>query len=333
MRDWVKKNVGTSPAIKVITYTRTVLDYCAKNHAGQSGLETVDPWWTLLHAPYRVKARERSPEVEDIVKSLLIAEEYLDKKLPGRAVNKPGVNPGTLAGLWWLALTCQRATAGMSLLRHDVVPDPEGEDFMLAVWAEDVMKAGQAHVLPIPKRAWDLVEGLIKRGRHAETKEHDWAFPSEQVKGVHATASGVYRILYRLGARDQKHKSSGKLKGKKVPMPTEPRRNLLEEADVAWWSLHDPRRRLTKVLDEHGIPGGATVVLAHDIHERESLAVTASERERDDFQRLRTARITKMAYGGSQYLKLKKEAMQIWCDTLLDEYERQKAEQEMENAA
>ncbi len=53
--------------------------------------------------------------------------------------------------------------------------------------------------------------------------------------------------------------------------------------------------------------------------------MTASERERADFQRLRPTRITKMAYGGAQYLSLKKEAMTIWTNTLLDEYERQKA--------
>lgn len=326
VRDWVKKHVGASPATKVITYTRAVFTYCARNHAGQSGLEKVDSWWIFLNAPYEIKARTRRPDVEAIVKSMLLAEEYLHKKLPGRSVNKPGVKPGTLAGLWWLVLTCQRADAGMSLLAHDVVTDPESNEFLLAVWTENVMKAGMAHVLPIPHRAWAHVNALIQQGKHADTEGHDWAFPSELKQGVHATASGVYRILYRLAGRDKEHKPRGTLKGKRVPKPTEPRRDLLAEAGVDWWSLHDLRRSITSVLDEHGIPGGATVILAHDIHEKEALAVTASERERDDFQRLRTARITKMAYGGSQYIKLKKEAMRIWTDVVLDEYERQKAE-------
>lgn len=190
---------------------------------------------------------------------------------------------------------------------------------------EGVMKAGQAHVLPIPVRAWRHVRALIQQGKHAKAPGHDWAFPSETKKGFNASASGVYRILYRLAAKDKEHKPRGELKERNVPKPTDPRRDLLAEAGIAWWRLHDPRRTLTKVLDEHGIPGGATVVLAHDIHEKEALAVTASERERADFQRLRTARITKMAYGGAQYLSLKKEAMTIWTNTLLDEYERQKA--------
>lgn len=325
VRDWVKKNVGASPATKVITYTRAVFTYCARNHAGQSGLEKVDSWWMFLNAPYEIKPRSRRPEVEAIVKTMIIAEDYLGKRLPGRAVDKSGVNPGTLAGLWWLVLTCQRATAGMSLLAHDVVTDPESNEFLLAVWAEDIMKAGMAHVLPIPDRAWSHVNALIKQGKHANTEGHDWAFPSEKVVGVHATASGVYRILYRLAGRDKEHKPRGELKGKKVPIAQEDRRNLLAEAGIPWWSLHDLRRTITAVLDDHGLPGGATVILAHDIHEKEALAVTASEREREDFQRLRTARITKMAYGGSQYIKLKKEAMKIWTDVVLDEYDRQKA--------
>jgi len=323
VRDYVKKYIGASPAIKVITYTRAVFTYCAKNHAGQSGLEKVDPWWNFLSAPFQVKARDRRPEVEAIVKTLILAEEYLTKPLPGRAHGVNGTNPGTLAGLWWLVLTCQRANAGMSLLAHDIVTDPESDDFRIAAWAEDVMKAGQAHVLPIPVRAWSMIEKFREKGRHAGS--HEWAFPSEKKKDTHATASGVYRILYRLAGRDALVQESKKeRKGKKVPARTE-RRDLLADAGINWWSLHDLRRSLTKILDEHGIPGGATVVLAHDIHEKASLAVTANERERDDFQRLRTARITKMAYGGSQYLRLKKEAMKIWTNAVLDEYEHQKS--------
>lgn len=323
VRDHVKKHVGASPAIKIVTYTRAVLDYCARNHAGQSGLDKVDAWWHFLNAPFEIKPRNRRPEVESIVATLLLAEEYLTKPLPGRAQGVNGTNPGTLAGLWWLVLTCQRATAGMSLLAHDVVTDPDSNEFLLAAWAEDVMKAGQAHVLPVPDRAWAMISSFREKGRHAGSQE--WAFPSERKKDAHATASGVYRILYRLAGRDALiQKAKVERKGKKIPERTE-RRDLLKEAGIDWWSLHDLRRSLTKVLDENGIPGGATVILAHDIHEKSELAVTASEREREDFQRLRTARITKMAYGGAQYIALKKEAMRIWTDAVLDEYERQKA--------
>jgi integrase len=323
IRDHVRTTVGAASATKVVTYTRAVYNYCARYHSGQSGLDQLVQWWNLLNAPYELKPKTRRPEVEAIVATLILAEDYLTKPMPGRAQGVTGVNAGVLAGLWWLVLTCQRANAGLSLLSHDIVPDPNAEDFLLAAWAENVMKSGQAHVLPIPKRAWDFIECFRPHVHKGENQ--DWAFPSERKPEVNIGQSSVYRILYRLAGRDEvEQKPKQKLKGKKVPERTK-RRNLLEEAGIDWWSPHDLRRTITMVLDEHGIPGGATVILAHDIHEKSELAATASERERENFLRLRTARITKMAYGGAQYLGLKKEAMRIWTDTILDEYERQKA--------
>lgn len=317
-RNWTLENAGTSPAIKAVTYTRSILNWCAKHHAGASGLGKVDRWWQMLSAPYEVKAKTRKPTIKDIVATLVLAEQYLDKPLPGRAIKAAGTKPGTLAGLWWLALTAQRATAGLSLLAHDVVADPEDDTYMIAVWGEDIMKGGRSHALPIPTRAWQHIDGFRGRGRHHRSQ--DWAFPSERGADKHATTSGVYRILYRLAGRDKvETKGSDKKRAR-----TE-RRDLLAETGIAWWSPHDPRRTLTDFLGEQGIPGGASVVLAHEIDEREKLAATANDREREDFARLRTARITRMAYGGAQYLALKKEALTLWTDALLDEYDRQKA--------
>lgn len=330
-RNWIVKNAGTSPAIKAVTYTRSVLNWCARHHAGASGLGKVDPWWAMLSAPYEVKPKTRKPSIQNIVASLLLAEEYLDKPLPGRAIKAAGTKPGTLAGLWWLVLNAQRATAGLSILGHDVVPDPDHDGYMLAVWAEDVMKGGRAHVLPIPERAWKHVCRFRERNRNRDSQ--DWAFPSERDGKKHATTSGVYRILYRLAGRDKVEQAKPadwqpRLKKdgapKKQPERTDAR-DLLEEAGIAWWSMHDVRRTLTEFLDTQGIPGGASVVLAHEIEEREKMAATATDREREDFARQRTARITRMAYGGAQYLNLKREALELWTMAVLDEYERQKS--------
>lgn len=331
VRNHVKDHSGTSPAIKVITYTRAVLNWCSTHHSGESGLNKVNAWWQMLGAPYEVKAKTRKPSIENLVRSLILAEDYLDKPLPGRAIGTAGVRSGTLAGLWWLALTSQRATAGLSLLAHDVVADENEEGWMLAAWAANVMKAGQAFVLPVPERAWQHVDRLREKSRYRDSQQ--WAFPSEVDKGKHVTTSGVYRILSRLASKDAlvqppKEEKAPRLKAdgtpRKVPERTE-RRDLLKEHGIDWWSLHDVRRTLTDYLGEQGIPGGATVVLAHEIEEKERLAALASEREREEWLRQRTARITRMAYGGSQYIKLKKEAIKLWTDALLDEYERQKA--------
>jgi hypothetical protein len=230
-----------------------------------------------------------------------------------------------------LVLTSQRATAGLSLLAHDIVADENDAGWMLAAWAEDVMKAGQAFALPVPDRAWRHVDRFRERSKHRDSQ--DWAFPSEVDKDKHVTNSGVYRILYRLKGGDSlvqepREERAPRLKKdgtpRKAPERTE-RRNLLEESGILWWSMHDVRRTLTDHLGEQGIPGGATVILAHEIDEKEQLAALASDREREEWLRQRTARITRMAYGGAQYLKLKKEAIRLWTDAVLDEYDRQKS--------
>ena len=338
VRNAVRMNVGPRPATKVITYFRAVMTYCLQNHA-DSGLAG-DPWWLMLNAPYKPAVRKRRPEIEAIVKTLLLAEEYLDKPLPGRVVGdeSAGVGYATLAGLWWVVLTVQRSGACMQLLSHDVVEDRE-PGWMLACWAEDVMKAGIAHALPIRADAWAIVDRLRQKARYA-AGEHDWAFPSETKKGkVHVSASGVYRILYRLAGRDKptpqkahipKEPVEGQKQRKKreeVPRPVRPRtekRDLLEEHGITWWSLHDVRKSMTAAMDEAGIPGGASAVLAHEIKETEAMSVSLTDRQREDFRRRRQAKVTIMAYGGSQQLGLKKEAMNVWTDLILDEYARQK---------
>ncbi|QOD63815.1 hypothetical protein HGK82_00655 [Ochrobactrum sp. MT180101] len=338
VRNAVRLNVGPRPATKVVTYFRAVMTYCLQNHAdaGLSG----DPWWLMLNAPYKPTVRKRRPEIVALVKTMILAEEYLDKPLPGRVEGDetPGVGYATLAGLWWVVLTCQRSGASMQLLSHDVVEDKE-PGWMLACWAEDVMKAGIAHALPIRNDAWALIDKFRQKARYAEA-DHDWAFPSEQKKGkVHVSASGVYRILYRLAGRDKPtpqkaHIPKPPVEGKKkrkpreeVKRPVRPRtkrRDLLAENDIPWWSLHDVRKSLTKAMDEAGIPGGASAVLAHEIKETEAMAVTLTERQREDFRRRRQAKVTILAYGGAQQIGLKKEAMNVWTDLILDEYAHQK---------
>lgn len=338
VRNAVRLNVGPRPATKVVTYFRAVMTYCLQNHA-DSGL-TGDPWWLMLNAPYKPAVRKRRPEIEAIVKTLILAEEYLDKPLPGRVEGDetPGVGYATLAGLWWVVLACQRSGASMQVLSHDIVEDKE-PGWMIACWGEDVMKAGVAHILPIRNDAWALIDGFRQRARYAEA-EFDWAFPSEQKKGqVHISASGVYRILYRLAGRDKptpqkdyvpKEPVEGQKQRKKrveVPRPKRPRTescDLMAENDIAWWSLHDVRKTLTQALDEAGIPGGASAVLAHEIKETEAMAVTLTERQREDFRRRRQAKVTILAYGGAQQIALKKEAMNVWTDLILDEYAFQK---------
>jgi hypothetical protein len=331
-----KGQKGVSPSNKLVTHVSSVLDHCASNHK-RSGLNPDRAWWRLVKPKFENPVRDRMPSVEDIVRTMLLAEDYLERPLPGRAILKPGVGHGVLAGLWWVILAAQRANAGLSLRAHDIVEDPErpGSGWVLAAWDKEDMKAGKSFVLPVPERAWKFVEGF--REKNAAGASDDWAFPSERKPEVHASVSGVYRILYRLAGRDAliqpekegerkepRLRKDGKPWGK--PQRTE-RRNLFEEAGIPWWSMHDDRRTLTDFLKAKKIPGGASAILAHEVDDSEGLKATATERQRKDFQRQRTAKITAMAYGNeAQFIDLKSEAMLLWTDAVLDEYDRQRAE-------
>ena len=324
---------GVSPSNKWVTHVRSVLDHCAGHHQ-KAGLNPERAWWRLVKTKFENPKRERSPSIEDVVGTLLLAEDYLDKPLPGRAIKVPGVGHGTLAGLWWVVLSGQRGNAAMSLRAHDIVEDPErpGTGWMLAAWDSEEMKAGRSFVLPVPARAWQHVERF--RAKSTAGASDDWAFPSEADPAVHISHSGVYRILYRLRGRDAliqvpkeepqvRLRKDGTLRSK--PQRTE-RRNLFEEAGIEWWSPHDDRRTLSAFMTRMKMPGGASAILAHEVDEKEGLKASATERQRKDFQRQRTAKITAMAYGSeAQFLELKSEAMELWTDALLDEYDRQKA--------
>lgn len=334
VRDKVWETAGVSPAVKVVTWSRKVFDWMARNHSGQSGIDGRNPWWELLHAPYKVKPKTRRPEVSDIVQSLILAEQYLDKSLPGRAISAAGVGAGVLAGLWWIVLTCQRGDAALSLRSYNFVDDEQrGEGWKIAAWDAGQMKAGVAQILPIPPRAATIVEQIRQKAKNYGSEA--WCFPSDRDSEKHATVSGVYRILYRLAGRDaliQKSKEPKTIRLKSDGTPRRqpertPRKNLLEELGIAWWSAHDVRRTLQLTLDNAGIPGGASVILAHEMKMDINLTVSMSEQQRDDFLKNRVARITSAAYGVAQYPRLKAEAMQIWTDVLLDEYEKQKRQE------
>ncbi len=335
VRDQVKDSAGIDAGRKVITYTRSVLDYCCSNHSA-SGLDKGNPWWRMLNVPWKSEPRTRRPELEDIVRSLILAEEYTTKPLPGRMVDKVGIRPGTLAALWWLVLTCQRSGAGLNLLRHDVVPDDKDEAFVLAGWDAGVMKAGQTFLLPVPVDAWAMVESWRAKGRNCHIEE--WVFPSERDEEKHVTGSGVYRILYRLAGRAQlvrkeletaaEEKAAARIAQGKKPRRRAERGelvDLLAENGIEWWSPHDLRRSLTAVMNRHDIAGGASAILAHESFELERLTVTSTEKARKDFLMRRQAKVTAIAYGHSQQLALKKEAISIWCKAVLAEYDRQKS--------
>lgn len=184
------------------------------------------------------------------------------------------------------------------------------------------MKGKKTHVLPIPMRVVEHMSPLIEA---AQDHGSQWAFPSErgsEDNDICISRTAVRQFIVRLQGRDPL------MKGKDAA------RDLLAEAGVLHWTPHDLRRSITAVMDDNGIPGGASAVLAHEIKLSEHLGEDAlTEAQREEWAANRMAKITKLAYGGGTFLRLKKSAMTIWTDAVLDAWEALEAPEDMRNAA
>ncbi len=314
VRDKIEASSGISAAKKCVSNIRSILNYCVEYKSGDSGLDHRDMWWELLKTDSKLVARTRAPSLTDIVKTLQLAAYYLDHPLPGRVDGKHGVRDNVFAAMWWLILTSQRTSAGLALQKVDFYPDPRDPDFYLAAWDEEAMKGKKTHVLPIPMRVVKHMLPLIEAAQDHGSK---WAFPSERGSSendICISRTAVRQFIVRLEGRDPL------MKGK------DGARDLLAEAGVLHWTPHDLRRSITAVMDDNGIPGGASAVLAHEIKLSEHLGEDAlTEAQREEWAANRMAKITKLAYGGGTFLKLKKSAMTVWTNAVLDAWDAVKA--------
>lgn len=310
VRDKIEASSGISAAKKCVSNIRSIMSYCCEYKSGDSGLDHKDMWWELLKTDSKIIARTRTPSLADIVKTLQLAAHYLDHPLPGRVDGKHGVRANVFAAMWWLILTSQRTSAGLALQKVDFYPDPRDDGFYLAAWDEEAMKGKKTHVLPIPMRVVQHMLPLIEAAADHGSK---WAFPSERGSEDHdicISRTAVRQFIVRLQGRDPL------MKGKDAA------RDLLAEAGVMHWTPHDLRRSITVVMDDNGIPGGASAVLAHEIKLSEHLGEDAlTEAQREEWAATRMAKITKLAYGGGTFLKLKKSAMTVWTNAVLDAWE------------
>lgn len=322
VRDKIEASSGISAAKKCVSNIRSIMNYCCEYKSGDSGLDHKDMWWELLKTDSNIKPRTRTPATDEIIKTLQIATHYLDHPLPGRVDGKHGLRENVYAAMWWLILTAQRTSAGLALRKVDFYPDPKDDGYYLAAWDDTVNKNKKTHVLPIPMRAVNHMLPLIEA---AQDHGSVWAFPSErgsEENDICISRTAIRQCIVRLEGRDPL------MKGR------DDARNLLEEVGVSHWSPHDLRRSITAVMDEAGIPGGASAVLAHEIKLSEHLGEDAlTEAQREEWAANRMAKITKLAYGGGTFLKLKKSAMTIWTDAVLDAWEAINSEQKTKNAA
>ncbi|TAX58943.1 hypothetical protein ELI02_02265 [Rhizobium leguminosarum] len=320
----ISNEFGISAANKALSNCRVVLDYCMRKASKLSGLDHKDPWWKLIEGAGEVGKRNRAPSIDEIVKIMVVAEDFLDKPLPGRSEKdgKAGVRASVFAAAWWLVLTVQRTYAALHLPRDNFFPDKEapGEGWYLASWPEDVMKVVE-FALPIPPRVVQHMLPLIEAAKNETNSRSQWAFPSgrkprksSKVQDITVNESGVRQMLQRLRGRDpllKEEDDDGKLIRDGV--------DFFKVLGVPWWTPHDLRRTIGKELDKAGIPGGSSAVLAHKIKMPER---PMNDREREDWLEQHVEDITRAAYHDPTHMHLKAKAMLIWTDMILDRYEQ-----------
>ncbi|ARQ56941.1 integrase family protein [Rhizobium sp. Kim5] len=320
-RDALKKQYGKSAANKAISNIRGSLDYCMRLQSKASGLSHNDRWWKLIENAGSVGKRDRLPTVDDIVKIMIVLEDYLQKPLPGRKERdgKAGVRANVFAAAWWLVLTGQRTFAALHLQRHEFFPDKEAAPgWYIAAWPKTVMKATVDFALPIPPRVVQHMLPLIEAAKSEVNDGSVWAFPSgrkpkkgSEKKDITVSQSAVRQALQRLRGRDPLMKNeSGKIKDGAV--------DFFAKLGVPWWSPHDLRKRLGKTLDKAGIPGGSSAVLAHKIKMPD---LPGNDREREEWLEQHVEDVTAAAYHNPGHMHLKSKAILIWTNAILDRYE------------
>ncbi|PHO05306.1 hypothetical protein CSC82_03760 [Rhodobacteraceae bacterium 4F10] len=312
---------GVSSSIKMVSYTRAALNWCAMYHNGASGLGHSGNWWGTFSSQLEVSPKTRMPTLEQAVRTLWIAEQFLKRPLPKRQCGKKGITPGTLAALWWSVLTCQRTGGAFELSKNDLIRDAHApEDWWLASWDAAMVKGKkQRIILPVPVPALEHVKKFLAMSKHYEASE--LFLPSARDLTKNVTGSGAYQILSRLAGKDRnKPETDRRLTPKKEPWP-----DLLAEEGIDWWSPHDIRRTISDFLSEADFAGGASAILTHKIKDPTFLALNKNDQRLFDRMRQSPADVTQRSYGAhSVYMDLKKSSMELWVNAVLETYERQK---------
>jgi integrase len=308
VRDAIEKELAPSAVHRALTQSKRMLSWAWKFHATRSGLEACEyEWWLRWSYEYKTKRRTRAPTIEEIARTLLLAENAASLCEGGRHPH-----PGTLGALWAVTLTAQR-TGSLLLLRPDRMFVAENafkklRGWLVANWTAEEMKGGRdggrSHSLPIPKEA----VAILKRFRQQGGPSSPWMFPSRE-RAKHVTQDALNRLIYRMQGREYgetaRHKPARP--GKPGPKPKRKRKHvdLFMEFGIRPWTPHDVRRTLTTFLDDHRLGGAATAILGHKLQ-----GENVSERER-------TAPITELHYNQSQKIDLKADGMALWVKELL----------------
>ncbi len=308
VRNAIMKSNKASTAWRACQQAKEMMDWAWQYHSGLSGLEAVEyPWWQRLSVDYRSGVRDHLPTVQDLARTLVLAETH---RTLGWTEHATGA--GTLGALWAVILTAQRTGPLVGLRRDRLLPDPERPGWWVAVWEGAEMKGGKsggrAHALPIPPAAMTIVERYWKEA-DGDGEASEFAFPSLRGDG-HVSKNSLNQLLTRLAGQTNgapPRKPAGR---KKVALPQ--RVDRLARHGIEPWTPHDVRRTIASFLDEARLGGAASAILAH------RPAKTENDRERVEV-------VTRLHYSKSQRLGLKAEGMSVWVAAVLEAYQTEKA--------
>lgn len=314
VRNAISVKHAKSAAHRAVTQSKRMLSWAWSYQAAPSGLEDVQyEWWLRWKFEYKTNERTRSPSIEEIARTLVIAEKFRHL-----ADGEHETYPGTLGALWGVCLTAQRTGAFLKL-RMDRLFDATKSvrrlrGWKIANWTATEMKGGKdggrPHSLPIPPEALKIVMKY-----HALSGgKSKWMFTGRD-PGKHLTQSALNLAMYRLQGRVHDHtvnqKAARKGKPGPKPRPKKERVDLFALYGIERWTLHDCRRTLTNYLDDRRLGGSATAILAHK---------TSSGKTKE---RERLSPVTEQHYSRSQRIDLKAEGMALWVKALLAAYAKE----------
>ncbi len=298
LRDRVVGSRTVSAAARVVAQNKEALTWGWKFHGTRAGLSDEKfPWWQeRWDIEYSSGTRDHTPTVDELVRTLLVAEHH---RCLGSTDQQ--TDPGTLAALWAVVLTGQRTGALGRTRRAGIIGLDGRPDWQVWTWTGAEMKGGRRaarpHALPIPPAA---IEAIARCGADPGSP---WLFPS-RIDGKHVTPSGFTQFFYRLEGKEKDGKAGSRI--------ARPLGDLFERYGIRRWTPHDARRSLGAFLDDEGLGGAASAILAHS-------------RDKGDDEKARIEDVTRRVYAKAQRLALKAAGMEPWVAHVLAAYERERA--------
>ncbi|WP_229186737.1 tyrosine-type recombinase/integrase [Bradyrhizobium oropedii] len=309
VRDAIHINHAPSTVNRALRQSKEMLTWAWKNKATASGLDKLlYKWWDRWSYEYKAKKRTRTPTIEEIARTLVVAERFRHL-----ADGEHETYPGTLGALWAVALTGQRTGALMQLRTDRLFRADKAyrklKAWKIANWTTEEMKGGRdggrPHSLPLPPEALRILNQYHKEAGG----DSPWMFPARRAD-QHVSKSALNQLIYRLQGRVYDHtvRQKAQRKGKPgpKPRPLKVRPNLFERFGIRPWTPHDCRRTITTYLEDRRLGGAASAILGHKQPNSDS---SREERER-------LAPVTEQHYNNSQRIRLKADGMALWVTRL-----------------